>query len=123
MVLLDAYGLAAHNDWIERATAAGVKVVSFDIVSDSKLDYKVDWDFYTASEYAGLWFAKELACKGKYVMDEGLPATAIAEAIAKGGRDAIAKACPDGGLEEVGKFYGEFAEGPMEPAVSSFLAT
>jgi ribose transport system substrate-binding protein len=33
-VLLDAYGPAAHNDWIERAVDAGVKVVSFDIVSD-----------------------------------------------------------------------------------------
>jgi ribose transport system substrate-binding protein len=123
VVLLDAYGPAAHNDWIERAVKQGVVVVSFDIVTDSELDYKVDWDFYTASKYAGLWFAKELNCSGKYVMDEGLPATAIADLIAKGGRDAIAEVCPKGGLEEVGKFYGKFAEGPMEPAVSSFLAT
>jgi ribose transport system substrate-binding protein len=123
VVLLDAYGPAAHNDWIERAVERGVTVVSFDIVSDSDLDYKVDWDFYTASKYAGTWFAQELGCAGKYVMDLGLAATDIAERIAQGGYDAIAETCPDGGLEEVGTFYGEFAEGPMEPAISSFLAT
>ncbi len=123
VVLLDAYGPAAHTDWIERATKEGVVVVSFDIVTDSKLDYKVDWDFYTASKYAGLWFAKELDCKGKIAMDLGLQATAIAEQIAKGGRDAIKEVCGDGKIEEVATFYGEFAEGPMEPAVSSILAT
>jgi ribose transport system substrate-binding protein len=123
VVLLDAYGPAAHNDWIERAVERGVTVVSFDIVSDSDLDYKVESQFSDASYAAGLWFAQELGCAGKYVMDLGLPATQIAEQIATGGRDAIAKACPQGGLEEVGTFYGEFAEGPMEPAISSFLAT
>jgi ribose transport system substrate-binding protein len=123
VVLLDAYGPAAHNDWIERAVDAGVKVVSFDIVTDSELDYKVESQFPQASKSAGMWFAKEMGCTGKYIMDLGLPATQIAEQIAEGGREGIAEACPDGDMEEVGTFYGEFAEGPMEPAVSSFLAT
>jgi ribose transport system substrate-binding protein len=124
VVLLDTYGPAAHNDWIERATKDGVVVVSFDIVSDSDLDYKVESQFSDASYAAGLWFAKELGCEGKYVMDLGLPATQIAEQIAEGGRKAFRDACGENSkLEEVGTFYGEFAEGPMEPAISSFLAT
>jgi len=123
VVMLDAYGPAAHNDWIERAVAKGVKVVSFDIVTDSELDYKVESQFPQASYSAGMWFAKEMGCTGKYIMDLGLPATQIAEQIAKGGRDGMAAACPENDMEEVGTFYGEFAEGPMEPAVSSFLAT
>jgi ribose transport system substrate-binding protein len=124
VVLLDAYGPAAHNDWIERAVEQGVVVVSFDIVTDSELDYKVESRFPEASYSAGQWFAQEMACEGKYIIDLGLPATQIAEQIAQGGRDAFVDACgTDSQLEEVGEFYGEFAEGPMEPAVSSFLAT
>jgi len=123
VVLLDAYGPSAHNDWIERAVDQGVVVVSFDIVSDSPLDYKVEDDFYIASKYAGIWFAKELGCQGKIVVDLGLQAVSVAEDIARGGRDGFVEACGEGALEEVGEFYGEFAEGPMEPAISSFLAT
>jgi ABC-type sugar transport system substrate-binding protein len=65
-----------------------------------------------------------MGCEGTYVMDLGLAAVDIAEFIAQGGRDAIADTCgEDAAIEEVGEFFGEFAEGPMEPAVSSFLAT
>ncbi len=124
IVLLDAYAPSAHNDWIKRAQEKGVTVVSFDIVSDSPLDYKVESNFPNAAHVAGQWFAKALDCKGKIAMDLGLEATQIAEQIAEGGRQGIKDACGDKNeIEEVATFYGKFAEGPMEPAISSILAT
>jgi ribose transport system substrate-binding protein len=124
IVLLDAYSPSAHNDWIKRATDKGVTVVSFDIVTDSPLDYKVESDFPQAARVAGRWFAKALNCKGKIAMDLGLQATQIAEQIANGGRQGFKDACGDNNqIEEVATFYGQFAEGPMEPAISSILAT
>ncbi len=124
IVLLDAYSPSAHNDWIQRAQAKGVTVVSFDIVSNSPLDYKVESDFPNAARVAGRWFAKALNCQGKIAMDLGLQATQIAKQIADGGRQGIKDACGDNNkIEEVATFYGQFAEGPMEPAISSILAT
>lgn len=127
VILLDAVDNTSVNDVVEQACNQDVLVVTFDITArPGACEYAIEFDFYNWAVDAGKWLALATGADEEpinVIMDKGLQGVDIADRIYQGGLDGMKSVAPEENINIVGEYFGEFAEGPQEPLISSILAT
>ncbi len=117
-IVLDASSPTALNGAVEKATAAGIPVVSFDNVVTSPQAYNIviDFEWYGRNEVE--YIAKHFGTTGNILEIRGLPGTFVNDAIHKGIADGL-KMYP--GLKIVGEVSGNWDEATAQKAVAGIL--
>jgi ribose transport system substrate-binding protein len=118
-ILLDAGSPTALNPTVQRACAAGIKVVSFDQPVTAACAWKVTQDHGKGQIVVGEWMAQVLHGKGNILVDRGLPGAPISKVI----HDNFLKGLKIGGsaIKDVGEYDGGYAQGPEQQGISSLL--
>jgi ribose transport system substrate-binding protein len=94
----------------QKATAAGIPVVAIDraLAAPGAARSFITGDNYGIGWQAGNYFAEELKCKGNVVEIQGIAGIPVTEDRSKGFRDALKRACPDGGVKIVASQPADF---------------
>jgi ribose transport system substrate-binding protein len=118
-ILVDASSPTALNPAIERATKAGVVIVSFDQVVTAESAWKIETDFNKIPNIQANYLVKAINAKGNMVMDRGLPGAPISKLLYDGAREVFDQ-YPD--IKIVAEYDGQYAQGPSEQGMNAALA-
>lgn len=117
-ILLDAASPTALNGAVEKATAAGIPVVSFDNTVTSPKAYRIIINFQWYGRHEVEYIAKHLTTSGNLLEIRGLPGTFVDSAIHQGIEQGL-KEYPN--LKVVGTVYGKWDEATAQKAVAGIL--
>jgi ribose transport system substrate-binding protein len=117
LILFDAASAAASNQAIQAACAAGITVVSFDVLVTAPCAWKIGVPFYDEGHGFAEWMAKTIGGKGTIFMDLGT-AGAKSSGDWNNGANAVFAKYP--GIK-VYTFYGNFSPGGEQSAVATLL--
>lgn len=103
-IAIDAASPTALNGVLERAAAAGIKVVAFDSIATAPHAYKLDFNFTTMGELPVQYVADRLHGKGNIVFIRGVAGSAPDHILSQGWQTVLSK-YP--GLKTVATVYGQ----------------
>lgn len=118
-ILVDGSSPTGLNPAIERASSAGIVVVSFDQLVTAPSAWKLTVDYGLAAEYQAKYLAEAINGKGKVVVDRGLPGAQGSGPLYERAKAVFAQ-YPD--IEIVAEFDGKFAEAETLAGMSSAIA-
>jgi ribose transport system substrate-binding protein len=118
-VAINAASPTALNGVIEKACAAGIKVIAFDSIASSPCCYKLDFDFKGAHvESTKYIVGKLLGGKGNVLIIRGVKGSAPDQEMYAGQMEAL-KEFPS--AKVIGEVYGQATTAVAQSAVSNIL--
>jgi ribose transport system substrate-binding protein len=118
-IAINAASPTALNGVIEKACAAGIKVIAFDSIASSPCCYKLDFDFKNAHlESTKYIVGTLLGGKGNVLIVRGVKGSAPDLEMYEGQMEAL-KQFPD--VKIVGEVYGQATTAVAQSAVSNIL--
>jgi ribose transport system substrate-binding protein len=108
----------ALNATVERACAAGVKMIAYDSVVTAPCAYNVTIHQHYAGHITAQWLAEILHGKGNIVMITGVPGTSV-DLYRTAAAEAVFKKYP--GIHVIAKVPGYWAQAPAKDAMSKIL--
>jgi ribose transport system substrate-binding protein len=118
-IAINSASPTALNGVIEKACAAGIKVVAFDSIATSACCYKLDFDFKTAHlESTKYIVGTLLGGKGNVLIVRGVKGSAPDQLMYEGQMEAL-KQYPDAKI--VGEVYGQATAAVAQSEVSNIL--
>jgi ribose transport system substrate-binding protein len=118
-IIIDASSATALNPTVQQACDAGIVVVSFDQEVTAPCAYRVPSNYEAQAADMLSFVNEELGGEGEILIDEGLAGTPLSDAFAKVWKEQVESKYP--GLEIVGTFNSEYAEGPEQQGVAAQL--
>jgi ribose transport system substrate-binding protein len=118
-ILLDAGSATALNPSVQRACAAGIKVVSFDQPVSAPCAWKVSQNHGFGQLFVGEWMGQVLNKKGSIFVDRGLPGAPISKQIHDKFLTGLKTVAPN--IKVAGEFDGNYAQGPEQQGISNLL--
>lgn len=120
VLLIDAASPTALNGVITQATAAGIKVVTFDGTATSEDSYNLNYDFTTFGAHMVQVVADGIGDEGNILIVRGVAGTVIDQEMYDG---AIAELANHPDLVNVGEVYGDWDDATAQSAVARLLPT
>jgi ribose transport system substrate-binding protein len=118
-IAINAASPTALNGVIEKACAAGIKVIAFDSIADAECCYKLDFDFTKAHQDSTKYILdKFLNGKGNVLIVRGVKGSAPDQDMYQGQMNAL-KEFPN--VKVVGEVYGQCTISVAQAAVSNIL--
>jgi ribose transport system substrate-binding protein len=118
-IAINAASPTALNGVIEKACAAGIKVIAFDSIASSPCCYKLDFDFKTAHVDSTKYIiGKLLGGKGNVLVVRGVKGSAPDQEMYAGQMEAL-KQYPN--AKVVGEVYGQATTAVAQSEVSNIL--
>jgi ribose transport system substrate-binding protein len=118
-IAINAASPTALNGVIEKACAAGIKVIAFDSIASSPCCYKVDFDFKNAHVESTKYIVDTLlGGKGSILVVRGVKGSAPDQEMYEGAMQVL-KQSP--GIKIVGEVYGQATTAVAQSAVSNIL--
>ncbi|MBV9489227.1 MAG: ABC transporter substrate-binding protein, partial [Verrucomicrobia bacterium] len=118
-IAINAASPTALNGVIEKACAAGIKVVAFDSIANSPCCYKLDFDFKKAHVDSTKYIVGQLlGGKGNVLIVRGVKGSAPDQEMYAGQMEAL-KEYPN--AKVVGEVYGQATTAVAQSAVSNIL--
>jgi ribose transport system substrate-binding protein len=105
---------------IQRACAAGIKIVVFDSAVDAGCNTSVQPDWTALGKAQGDWMGKTLKGTGKIAIDTGLAGVPLSGELTDGVKAAL-QAYPN--IQIVSTFESQFAPGPEQQGVAGAMAS
>ncbi|MGI8550370.1 MAG: substrate-binding domain-containing protein, partial [Dehalococcoidia bacterium] len=118
-ILLDAASTTALNPVVQRACAAGIKVITFDETATAPCADQVSVDVNLIGKAWANWFVKSLHGRGSVFEDQGLPGHGLST-LFDGALQAQLKTYPN--VKVVCNYLSQYAIGPEKQGVSQCLA-
>jgi ribose transport system substrate-binding protein len=119
-IIMEAASPAAVNPAIQRACAAGIKVVTFDSTATSPCAWQVSVDWKYNGEITAAWVAQVLGGKGKVAVDYGLKGLKIGQDFEAGVKEQFAKTP---GMSVVADYEGGFNPGQERSGTAAALTS
>lgn len=119
-ILIDAASPTALNGVIEKAEAAGIKVVTFDGTATSEKSYNLNYDFVGLGKRMVDVITKGINDQGNVLVVRGSAGTVIDKDEYQGIMDGL-KAHPN--VKMVGEVYGNWDDATAQSAVARLLPT
>ncbi len=117
-IAVDAASESAVNGVIQKACAAGIKVISFDSIASAPCNYQLNFDFTGYKTAQAEWVVKQLGGKGNVVVVRGVKGSAP-DADMYAAQEAVLKANP--GMKVVATVYGQATASVAQSAVANVL--
>ena len=118
-IAINSASPTALNGVIEKACAAGIKVVAFDSIATAPCCYKLDFDFKTAHKDSTKFIVGELlGGKGNILIVRGVKGSAPDQMMYEGAIESL-KQFPDAKI--VGEVYGQATTAVAQAEVSKLL--
>jgi ribose transport system substrate-binding protein len=117
-IAVDAASETAVNGVIEKACAAGIKVVSFDSVASAPCNYQLNFDFKGYKEEEAEWVFKKLGGKGNVLQVRGVKGSAPDNDMFNA-QEAALKKYPD--IKVVATVYGQATASVAQSAIANVL--
>ena len=115
---VDAASETAVNGVIEKACAAGIKVVSFDSIASAPCNYQLNFDFKGYKEEEAEWVFKKLGGKGNVLQVRGVKGSAPDNDMFNA-QEAALKKYPD--IKVVATVYGQATASVAQSAIANVL--
>ena len=117
-IAVDAASETAVNGVIEKACAAGIKIVSFDSVASAPCNYQLNFDFKGYKAEEAEWVFKKLGGKGNVLQVRGVKGSAPDNDMFNAQATALAK-YPD--IKVVATVYGQATASVAQSAIANVL--
>ena len=118
-IAINSASPTALNGVIEKACAAGIKVIAFDSIATAPCCYKLDFDFKTAHKDSTKFIIGELlGGKGNILVVRGVKGSAPDQMMYEGAMESL-KQFPD--AKVVGEVYGQATTAVAQAEVSKLL--
>jgi ribose transport system substrate-binding protein len=117
-IAVDAASETAVNGVIEKACAAGIKVVSFDSVASAPCNYQLNFDFKGYKKDEAEWVFKKLGGKGNVLQVRGVKGSAPDNDMFNAQEVAL-KEFPD--IKVVATVYGQATASVAQSAIANVL--
>src|SRR6476660_1427647 len=118
-IAINSASPTALNGVIEKACAAGIKVIAFDSIATAPCCYKLDFDFKTAHKDSTKFIIGELlGGKGNILVVRGVKGSAPDQMMYEGAMESL-KQFP--GAKVVGEVYGQATTAVAQAEVSKLL--
>jgi ribose transport system substrate-binding protein len=117
-IVVDAASETAVNGTIEKACAAGIKVVTFDSVASAPCNYQLNFDFKGYKQEEAEWVFKELGGKGNVLQVRGVKGSAPDNDMFNAQAVALKK-YPD--VKVVATVYGQATASVAQSAIANVL--
>jgi ribose transport system substrate-binding protein len=117
-IAVDAASETADNGIIEKACAAGVKVVSFDSIASAPCNYQLNFDFKGYKQEEAEWVFKKLGGKGNVIQVRGVKGSAPDNDMFNA-QEAALKKYPD--ITVVATVYGQATASVAQSAIANVL--
>jgi ribose transport system substrate-binding protein len=117
-IAVDAASETAVNGVIEKACAAGIKVVSFDSVASAPCNYQLNFDFKGYKKTEAEWVFKKLGGKGNVLQVRGVKGSAPDNDMFNA-QEAALKEYPD--IKVVATVYGQATASVAQSAIANVL--
>ena len=117
-IAVDAASETAVNGVIEKACAAGIKVVSFDSVASAPCNYQLNFDFKGYKRDEAEWVFKKLGGKGNVLQVRGVKGSAPDNDMFNAQEVAL-KEFPD--IKVVATVYGQATASVAQSAIANVL--
>lgn len=118
VITINAASETALNGVIQKACAAGIKVIAFDSLASAPCATKVDFDFKTYPTEIAEWVAKQLGGKGNILFVRGVKGSAPDEQ-SFGAQMEVFKKYPD--IKIVGELFGQASISISQQAIANAL--
>ncbi len=117
-IAVDAASETAVNGVIEKACAAGIKVVTFDSVASAPCNYQLNFDFKGYKQEEAEWVFKKLGGKGNVLQVRGVKGSAPDNDMFNA-QEAALKKYPD--IKVVATVYGQATASVAQSAIANVL--
>jgi ribose transport system substrate-binding protein len=117
-IAVDAASETAVNGVIEKACAAGIKVVTFDSVASAPCNYQLNFDFKGYKQEEAEWVFKKLDGKGNVLQVRGVKGSAPDNDMFNA-QEAALKKYPD--IKVVATVYGQATASVAQAAIANVL--
>jgi ribose transport system substrate-binding protein len=117
-IAVDAASETAVNGTIEKACAAGIKVVTFDSVASAPCNYQLNFDFKGYKQEEADWVFKKLGGKGNVLQVRGVKGSAPDNDMFNA-QEAALKKYPD--IKVVTTVYGQATASVAQSAIANVL--
>lgn len=117
-IAVDAASETADNGIIEKACAAGIKVVSFDSIASAPCNYQLNFDFKGYKQEEAEWVFKKLGGKGNVIQVRGVKGSAPDNDMFNA-QEAALKKYPD--IKVVATVYGQATASVAQSAIANVL--
>ena len=117
-IAVDAASETAVNGVIEKACAAGIKVVSFDSIASAPCNYQLNFDFKGYKKEEAEWVFKKLGGKGNIIQVRGVKGSAPDNDMFNSQTEVL-KAYPD--IKVVATVYGQATASVAQSAIANVL--
>jgi ribose transport system substrate-binding protein len=117
-IAVDAASETAVNGVIEKACAAGIKVVSFDSIASAPCNYQLNFDFKGYKQEEAEWVFKKLGGKGNVLQVRGVKGSAPDNDMFNA-QEAALKKYPD--IKVVATVYGQATASVAQSAIANVL--
>jgi ribose transport system substrate-binding protein len=117
-IAVDAASETAVNGVIEKACAAGIKIVSFDSVASAPCNYQLNFDFKGYKKTEAEWVFKKLGGKGNVLQVRGVKGSAPDNDMFNA-QEAALKEYPD--IKVVATVYGQATASVAQSAIANVL--
>ena len=117
-IAVDAASETADNGIIEKACAAGIKIVSFDSVASAPCNYQLNFDFKGYKQEEADWVFKKLGGKGAVIQVRGVKGSAPDNDMFNA-QEAALKKYPD--IKVVATVYGQATASVAQSAIANVL--
>ena len=119
-IIMEAASPEAVNPAIQRACAAGIKVITFDSTATASCAWQVSVNWKYNGQVTAAWVAQLLGGKGKVAVDYGLKGLAIGKDFTAGVKEELAKSP---GMSIVAAYEGGFNPGQEQSGTTAALAS
>jgi ribose transport system substrate-binding protein len=119
-IIMEAASPEAVNPAIQRACAAGIKVVTFDSTATAECAWEVSVDWKYNGQVTAAWVSELLGGEGKVAVDYGLEGLKIGQDFVTGVKEELAK---NPGMELVSEYEGGFNPGQEQAGTAAALAS
>jgi ribose transport system substrate-binding protein len=117
-IAVDAASETAVNGVIEKACAAGIKIVTFDSVASAPCNYQLNFDFKGYKQEEAEWVFKKLGGKGNVLQVRGVKGSAPDNDMFNA-QEAALKKYPD--IKVVATVYGQATASIAQSAIANVL--
>lgn len=117
-IAVDAASETAVNGVIEKACAAGIKVVSFDSIASAPCNYQLNFDFKGYKQEQAEWVFKKLGGKGNIIQVRGVKGSAPDNDMFNS-QSEVLKKYPD--IKVVATVYGQATASVAQSAIANVL--
>jgi ribose transport system substrate-binding protein len=117
-IAVDAASETAVNGIIQKACAAGIKVITFDSVASAPCNYQLNFDFKGYKQEEAEWVFKKLGGKGNVLQVRGVKGSAPDNDMFNA-QEAALKKFPD--IKVVATVYGQATASVAQSAIANVL--